>query len=137
VYSERNAFLSLIHILSICFDSAQVLYIYESTKCSNVLFITDQYQKNYWAGYIGRQMLSLQDKRTIRCSLESTIVLILRWKEKMHVVNHLRDNFIPFFLCKFMLSMVLFVFDFNWCGGRRDRMEVGFTTSGAISAYLY
>ena len=28
VYSVRNAFLSLIHILPICFDSPQVLYIY-------------------------------------------------------------------------------------------------------------
>jgi hypothetical protein len=26
------------------------------------LFITDQYQKKYWAGYIGREMLSLQNK---------------------------------------------------------------------------
>ena len=26
------------------------------------LFITDQYQEKYWAGYIGRYMLLLQDK---------------------------------------------------------------------------
>jgi hypothetical protein len=26
------------------------------------LFITDQYQKKYWAGYIGREMLSLQNE---------------------------------------------------------------------------
>ena len=27
-----------------------------------VLFLTDQYQKKYWVGYIGRYILSLQDK---------------------------------------------------------------------------
>jgi hypothetical protein len=50
-----------------------ILYMYLKTispdvpQCGQslhlyVLFITDQYQNKYWAGYIGRQMLSLQDK---------------------------------------------------------------------------
>jgi hypothetical protein len=51
-------FLSLIHILPICLDSAQLLHIYHSQMCHvlplYVLFITDQYQNKYWTGYIGR-----------------------------------------------------------------------------------
>ena len=31
-----------------------VCSIYNLPISKNVLFITDQYQKNYWAGYIGR-----------------------------------------------------------------------------------
>ena len=60
-----------------------ILYVFENNipRCAPmsllyVLFITDQYQIKYWAGYIGRYMLSLQDNIDFRIPINSTLLYL-------------------------------------------------------------